>query len=166
VRGLATGAGPTLSHALTDTDREILKTRGINVIRDFRPDGRDVRVWGARTLSSDATWRYVKVRRPLLFAEHSVDRGTDWVVFEPNTEPTWRAVAGSIAGFLHALWRTGALMGTMPDDAFFVRCDRTRMTQQDVEEGRLVCLIGMAPVRPAEFVILRLARRFAGSGAF
>jgi phage tail sheath protein FI len=159
VRGLSGAGGEApLSQPLTEADRETLKTRGVNVIRDFRNDGRDVRVWGARTLSTDATWRYVNVRRLFLFIEHSIDRGTQWVAFEPNTEATWAALRASVGAFLHALWRSGALMGMTPEDAFFVRCDRTTMTQQDIDEGRLVCLIGAAPVRPAEFVILRLAR--------
>jgi len=97
----------------------------------------------------------VNVRRLFMFVEESVDQGTQWVVFEPNDEFTWARVIRSIENFLTSVWRGGALMGTTPDEAFRVRCDRTTMTQDDIDNGRLICLIGMAPVKPAEFVILR-----------
>ncbi|CAN5701551.1 phage tail sheath subtilisin-like domain-containing protein [soil metagenome] len=147
------GAGP-LSHAVTHAEQERLNPRGVNVIRDFRPQ-RGVLVWGARTMSSEAEWKYVSVRRLFIFLEQSIDRGLRWVVFEPNTEPTWLAVRQSVEGFLTGVWRDGALQGTRSDHAFFVKCDRTTMTQNDIDDGRLVCEIGVAPVRPAEFVILR-----------
>jgi phage tail sheath protein FI len=94
----------------------------------------------------------------LLFLEASISRGIEWAVFEPNGEPLWAHVRGLVTNFLNAQWRAGALMGTRPDEAFFVRCDRTTMTQDDIENGRLICLVGVAPVRPAEFVIFRIGQ--------
>jgi phage tail sheath protein FI len=129
------------------------------VIRDFRAHRRDIRVWGARTMSSDGQWRYINVRRLFIFVEESIDKGTQWVVFEPNDEPTWSAVRRSITAFLTTVWRNGALMGATADEAFFVKCDRTTMTQDDIDNGRLICLIGIAPVRPAEFVIFRISQK-------
>ena len=157
-RDLSSGNKP-LSHVLNKREQDILNPRGVNVIRDFRPDGRDIRVWGARTMSSDAMWKYVNVRRLFIMIEQSIDRGTQWSVFEPNTEPTWIAVRTSIANFLRTVWRNGALMGTTEEEAFFVRCDRTTMTQDDFDNGRLICLIGVAPAKPAEFVIFRISQK-------
>ncbi len=99
------------------------------------------------------------VRRLLIFVEQSIDRGIQWVVFEPNSEPTWIAVHQSITNFLRTVWRSGALMGTTQEEAFFVRCDRTTMTQDDIDNGRLIGLIGIAPVKPAEFVICRISQK-------
>jgi phage tail sheath protein FI len=138
---------------------DILNPQGINVIRDFRADGRSIRVWGARTTSSDPEWKYVNVRRLFLFVEESIDEGTQWVVFEPNHEPTWAAVRRNITNFLISVWRSGALMGLTQDEAFFVKCDRTTMTQDDIDNGRLICYIGIAPVKPAEFVIFRISQK-------
>jgi phage tail sheath protein FI len=126
----------------------------VNVIRRF--EGRGIRVWGARTLSSASEWKYVNVRRLLMFLEQSIYEGTQWVVFEPNDERLWTRVTDTIRLFLFSQWRDGALVGTTERDAFFVRCDRTTMTQDDILNGRLICEIGVAPVRPAEFVIFRL----------
>jgi phage tail sheath protein FI len=148
-----------LEYTLTKRDHDILNPRGVNVIRDFRSDGRDIRVWGARTMSSDAMWKYINVRRLFIFIEQSIDRGTQWAVFEPNSEPTWSAIRTSITNFLRTVWRNGALMGTTQDEAFFVRCDRTTMTQDDFDNGRLICMIGVAPVKPAEFVIFRISQK-------
>jgi phage tail sheath protein FI len=156
-RDLAGGFEP-LSHTLSKAEQDILNPRGVNVIRDFRVDGRDIRLWGARTMSSDSLWKYVNVRRLFIFLEQSIGRGTQWAVFEPNSEPTWIAMRQSITNFLRTVWRNGALMGTTEDEAFFVRCDRTSMTQDDIDNGRLVCLIGIAPVKPAEFVIFRISQ--------
>jgi phage tail sheath protein FI len=157
-RDLNGGRRP-LSHTLNKREQDILNPRGVNVIRDFRSDGRDIRVWGARTMSSDAMWKYVNVRRLFIFIEQSIDRGTQWAVFEPNAEPTWIAVRASISNFLRTVWRNGALMGTTQDEAFFVKCDRTTMTQDDFDNGRLICVIGVAPVKPAEFVIFRISQK-------
>ena len=128
----------------------------INVIRDFRPNNRGIRVYGGRCITSDSDWKYVNVRRLLIFIEASIDRGLQWVVFEPNAEPLWARVKRSIVNFLTLVWRNGALEGTKPEEAFFVKCDRTTMTQTDIEQGRLICLVGVAPVKPAEFVIVRI----------
>jgi phage tail sheath protein FI len=128
----------------------------INVIRDFRPNNRGIRVYGGRVITSDSDWKYVNVRRLLIFIEASIDRGLQWVVFEPNAEPLWARVRRSISNFLRLVWRNGALEGTKPEEAFFVKCDRTTMTQTDIDQGRLICLVGVAPVKPAEFVIVRI----------
>jgi phage tail sheath protein FI len=148
-----------LEFLLTKGQQDILNPRGVNVIRDFRPDGRGIRVWGARTMSTDTQWKYVNVRRLFIFVEQSIDRGTQWVVFEPNDEPTWARVRRSITNFLITVWRNGALMGTTQDEAFFVKCDRTTMTQDDIDNGRLICYVGIAPVKPAEFVIFRISQK-------
>jgi phage tail sheath protein FI len=141
--------------------QDMLNPRSVNCIRDFRPDNRGIRLWGARTTSSDAEWKYLNVRRLFLFIEESIDQGTQWVVFEPNSDPTWAAVRRNVTNFLITVWRSGALMGNTPEEAFFVKCDRTTMTQDDIENGRLICVIGIAPVRPAEFVIFRISQKTA-----
>ena len=139
---------------ITTGEQEILNPRGVNCIRRF--DGRGIRIWGARTLSSDPEFKYVNVRRFLIFMEASIDRGTQWVVFEPNSPETWTRVVDSVTAFLHTQWRSGALFGRKPEDAFYVRCDESTMTADDVQNGRLICNIGVAIVRPAEFVIFRI----------
>jgi uncharacterized protein len=128
----------------------------INVIRDFRPNNRGIRIYGGRCITSDSDWKYVNVRRLLIFIEASLDRGLQWVVFEPNAEPLWARVRRSISSFLTTVWRNGALEGTTREEAYFVKCDRTTMTQADIDNGRLICVIGVAPVKPAEFVIIRI----------
>jgi phage tail sheath protein FI len=147
-----------LTRRLTKGEQEILNPSpvNINVIRDFRPDGRAIRIWGARCITSDAEFKYVPVRRLLIFIEQSIDLGLQWVVFEPNAEPLWARVRQSISNFLTDVWRSGALEGTKPEEAYFVKCDRTTMTQSDIDNGRLICIIGVAPVKPAEFVIIRI----------
>jgi hypothetical protein len=138
-------------------DRQaVLNPEGVNALRFF--PGRSNRVWGARTMSSDPEWKYVNVRRLFIYLEHSIDKSTQWVVFEPNNERLWASVRQTIEDFLLVTWRTGALMGTKPEEAFFVRCDRTTMTQNDLDNGRLICLIGVAPTYPAEFVIFRIGQ--------
>jgi phage tail sheath protein FI len=112
-------------------------------------------------LSSDLEWKYVNVRRLAIYLEHSIDKGTQWARFEPNEESTWANVRSSVTSFLSSVWRSGAFPGNKPEDAFFVRCDRTTMTQNDIDEGRLVCLIGFAPVRPAEFILLRITHQLS-----
>lgn len=136
--------------------QEVLNPEGINALRFF--EGRGNRVWGARTLSSDPEWKYVNVRRLFIFLEHSIDKSTQWAVFEPNNERLWANMRHTIEDFLLVQWRNGALMGTKPEEAFFVRCDRTTMTQNDLDNGRLIVLIGVAPVQPAEFVIFRIGQ--------
>ncbi|HEY0431211.1 MAG TPA: phage tail sheath C-terminal domain-containing protein, partial [Pyrinomonadaceae bacterium] len=128
----------------------------INVIRDFRDNNRGIRVYGGRVITSDSDWKYVNVRRLLIFIEASIDRGLQWVVFEPNAEPLWARVRRSISNFLTLVWRNGGLEGTKVEEAYFVKCDRTTMTQTDIDSGRLICLVGVAPVKPAEYVIVRI----------
>ncbi|HYP27440.1 MAG TPA: phage tail sheath C-terminal domain-containing protein [Blastocatellia bacterium] len=138
-------------------EQDMLNPRNINVLRFF--PGRGNRVWGARVLTSDSAWKYINVRRLFIFVEESIDEGTQWVVFEPNDEALWARVRASVTNFLTTVWRNGALQGTKPDEAFFVKCDRTTMTQDDIDNGRLICLIGIAPVKPAEFVIFRIQQK-------
>ncbi|NHN38320.1 phage tail sheath family protein [Pseudomaricurvus alcaniphilus] len=135
---------------------EVINPEGINALRFF--EGRGYRVWGARTMSSDPEWKYVNVRRLFNFIEHSIDKGTQWAVFEPNNQRLWDNIRRTIEDFLLVLWRDGALLGAKPDQAYFVRCDRSTMTQNDLDNGRLICLIGIAPVKPAEFVIFRIGQ--------
>jgi phage tail sheath protein FI len=146
----------SLEATLTDTDASALNNAGINTLRAF--PGRSILVWGARTISSDSEWKYVNVRRFFNFVEHSIEQGIQWVVFEPNGEDLWARVRDTIRNFLFAQWRTGALLGNKPEDAFFVKCDRTTMTQNDLDNGRLICIIGIAPIKPAEFVIFSIGQ--------
>jgi phage tail sheath protein FI len=146
---------------LTKGEQDVLNPRGVNCIRAFV--GRGIRIWGARTASSDPSWKYLNVRRLFIFIEKSIDLGTQWVVFEPNDEKLWARVKQTISQFLVGVWKDGALMGTTQDEAFFVKCDRTTMTQDDIDNGRLIILIGVAPVKPAEFVIFRIAQVAKGS---
>jgi phage tail sheath protein FI len=148
-----------LEFPVTKSMQEVLNPRGVNCLRDFRPDNRGLRVWGARTMSSDPEWRYINVRRLFLYLEESIDEATQWVVFEPNHEPTWARVQRSISAFLVRVWKSGALQGVTQDEAFFVKCDRTTMTEDDINNGRLICYIGVAPVKPAEFVIFRISQK-------
>ena len=152
-----------LEFKLMKEEQDILNPRNINVLRNFREDNRGLRVWGARTLSSDPDWKYINVRRLFIFIEKSIDRGTQWVVFETNDEPLWQRVKRVITAFLTQVWRDGALMGKTPEEAFFVKCDRTTMTQNDIDNGRLIVQVGIAPVKPAEFVIFRIGQWVGGS---
>jgi Bacteriophage tail sheath protein len=147
-----------LTRYLNKGEQEILNAYPVNidVIRDFRPNNRGIRVWGARCITSDNDWKYVNVRRLMIFLEDSIDRGLQWVVFEPNSEELWARVRRSVTNFLTTVWRNGALEGTTREEAFYVKCDRTTMTQDDIDNGRLICVIGVAPVKPAEFVIIRI----------
>jgi phage tail sheath protein FI len=150
-----------LQFTLTTGDQELLNPRGINCIRPL--PGRGIRVWGARTISSDPSWRYVNVRRLFIYLEESIRHGTQWVVFEPNNEQLWDRVRQTCTDFLTTVWRDGALMGRTREEAFFVKCDRTTMTEQEIETGRIIIVIGVAPVRPAEFVIFRISQWQGGS---
>jgi phage tail sheath protein FI len=149
--------GLTRFQANVTFDRQaVLNPEGINALRFF--EGRANRVWGARTMSSDPEWKYVNVRRLFIYLEHSIDKATQWAVFEPNNERLWASIRQTIEDFLRVVWRSGALMGTRAEEAFFVRCDRTTMSQNDLDNGRLICLIGVAPTYPAEFVIFRIGQ--------
>lgn len=141
---------------ITKGEQDILNPANINVLRDFRLSNRGLRVWGARCLTSDSAWKYVPVRRLFIFVEESLDEGLQWVVFEPNAPPLWARVVQSVTAFLVSVWRAGALFGVKQEEAFFVRCDQTTMTQDDIDNGRLIVLVGIAPVKPAEFVIVRI----------
>lgn len=141
---------------INTAQQEVLNPEGINCFRSF--EGRGLRLWGARTLSSDPEWKYVNLRRYFAYLERSVDKGTQWAVFEPNGEALWANVRATIRDFLVNEWANGALLGEKPEKAFFVRCDRSTMTQNDLDNGRLVCLVGVAPLKPAEFVIFRIGQ--------
>ncbi len=149
---LAIGFEKTLNKA----QQEVLNPEGINCFRFF--EGRGYRLWGARTTSSDPEWKYVNLRRYFAYIERSIDRGTQWAVFEPNGEALWANVRQTIQDFLYNEWVSGALLGEKPEKAYFVKCDRSTMTQNDLDNGRLVCLVGMAVVKPAEFVIFRIGQ--------
>jgi phage tail sheath protein FI len=140
-------------------EQEMLNPLGVNCLRFF--PGRGYRVWGARTASSDPEWKYVNIRRYFNYLEASIDRSTQWAVFEPNGERLWANIRETIGSFLFNEWRNGALLGAKSEDAYFVRCDRSTMTQNDLDNGRLVCLIGVAAVKPAEFVIFRIGQKTA-----
>jgi uncharacterized protein len=147
------------SQDINTFQQELLNPDGINCLRSFA--GRGHRVWGGRTLSSDPEWKYVNVRRYFLYLERSIDKSTQWVVFEPNGERLWANVRTTVEDFLYNEWFNGRLLGSTPKAAFFVRCDRSTMTQNDLDNGRLVCEIGVAPLRPAEFVIFRIGQKTA-----
>jgi hypothetical protein len=151
VRG-AIGFEATLNKA----QQEVLNPEGINCFRYF--EGRGYRLWGARTISSDPEWKYVNLRRYFAYLERSIDKGTQWAVFEPNGEALWANVKRTIEDFLFNEYQVGALLGDKPEKAYFVKCDRSTMTQNDLDNGRLVCLIGVAALKPAEFVILRIGQ--------
>jgi uncharacterized protein len=136
--------------------QDVLNPEGVNCLRFF--EGRGNRVWGARTVSSDPEWKYVNVRRLFIYLEHSIDKASQWAVFEPNNDRLWGNIRRTVEDFLFVMWRDGALLGGKPEEAFFVRCDRSTMTQNDLDNGRMICLIGVAPVRPAEFVIFRVGQ--------
>jgi phage tail sheath protein FI len=142
-------------------EQSVLNPMGINCLRFF-PD-RGYRVWGARTVSSDTELMYINVRRYLIYLEHSIDNGTQWAVFENNGPALWARVTDSIDSFLNSELAAGNLLGTSAADAYFVRCDRTTMTQNDLDNGRMICLIGVALLKPAEFVIFRIGQMTASS---
>jgi uncharacterized protein len=141
---------------INKSQQDILNPEAINCLRFF--EGRGMLVWGARLISSDPEWKYVNLRRYFAYLERSIDRGTQWAVFEPNGELLWANVRRTIEDFLLNEWQSGALLGDKPEKAYFVKCDRTTMTQNDLDNGRLVCLVGIAPLKPAEFVIFRIGQ--------
>jgi len=141
---------------INKAQQEILNPEGINCFRFF--EGRGYRLWGARLMSSDPLWLYVNLRRYFAFVEQSIDQSTQWAVFEPNGPVLWGNIQSTVNDFLFEQWQEGALLGDKATDAYFVRCDRSTMTQYDIDTGRMVCLIGIAVVRPAEFVIFRIGQ--------
>jgi phage tail sheath protein FI len=146
---------------ITKGEHDQLNPQGINCIRAF--PGRGIRVWGARTLSSDPAWRYLNVRRLFNFLEESILEGTQWVVFEPNDMALWERVKRTINAFLVRMWRDGALFGATPQEAFYVKCDAETNPSEVIDAGQLVVEIGVAPVKPAEFVIFRIAQFSGGT---
>ena len=150
-----------LETQVTKGEHDLLNPVGINVIRSFT--GAGIRVWGARTLSSDTTWRYVNVRRLFNYLEESILEGTQWVVFEPNDMDLWGRIRRTVGAFLLTAWRDGALFGATPDQAFYVKCDEENNPSESIESGQVVCDIGIAAVKPAEFVFFRVAQLAAGA---
>ncbi len=145
-----------LQRDITKGEQDVLNPKGVNCIRSFQ--GRGIRVWGARTCSSDPEWKYINVRRLFLYIEQSLEEGTQWAVFEPNDEDLWARIRQSTEKFLKTVWREGGLQGSTADEAFFVRCGEETMTQDDIDNGRLIVEIGIAPVKPAEFVVFRISQ--------
>jgi phage tail sheath protein FI len=146
-------------------EQDILNPEPNNIccFRDFRAQGRGLRVYGARCITSLTEWKYINVRRLFIFLEASLDQGTQWAVFEPNDQTLWNRLIQSVSAFLSTIWREGGLMGTKPEEAYFVKCGRDTMSQDDIDNGRLIMLIGVAPVFPAEFVIIRIGQWAGGS---
>jgi uncharacterized protein len=151
-----------LKYQVSKGEQDLLNPKGINCIRLMQGGG--IRVWGARTLSSDASWRYINVRRLFIMVETSIERATQWVVFEPNDHRLWKRVQRTISSFLTLVWRNGALMGETPEKAFYVKCDAETNPPEVVDAGQLVVEIGLAPVKPAEFVIFRIGQMPSGGG--
>lgn len=145
-----------LDYTLSKSEQDLLNPIGVNCVRAF--PGRGIRIWGARTVSSDPAWRYLNVRRLFNFLEESILLGTQWVVFEPNDDRLWSSIRRNIAAFLTEQWRQGALFGRTAAEAFYVKCDADNNPQESIDLGQVVCEIGVAPVKPAEFVVFRLAQ--------
>jgi phage tail sheath protein FI len=149
---------PQLSVSLTDDENGELNPLGVNCLRSFPVSGRVV--WGARTLQGAdrlaSEWKYVPVRRLALFIEESLYRGTQWVVFEPNDEPLWAQIRPNVGAFMQRLFRQGAFQGTTPRAAYLVKCDSETTTQNDIDLGIVNILVGFAPLKPAEFVIIKI----------
>ena len=151
-----------LRYSISKGEQDILNPKGINCIRMMQGGG--IRIWGARTLSSDPSWRYINVRRLFIMVETSIERATQWVVFEPNDSKLWKRVTRTIVSFLTLVWRNGALMGEQPEKAFYVKCDDETNPPEVIDVGQLIVEIGLAPVKPAEFVIFRIGQMPAGGG--
>lgn len=150
-----------LDCAFNKGEQDILNPKGVNLIRSF--PGQGIRVWGARTATSNSSWKYVNVRRLFIYIEESIKANTSWAVFEPNDEVLWVRVQRTISVFLNNMWREGSLAGQSPEEAFFVNIGRDTMSQDDIDNGRLICVIGVAPVKPAEFVIFRISQKTSGA---
>jgi phage tail sheath protein FI len=151
-----------LTYRVTREDQEKLNPKGVNCIRFFTTEG--IKVWGARTLAASASdWRYINVRRLFNMIEESIIASTRWVVFEPNDPSLWKSIRRDVSAFLTLIWRQGALFGATPDQAFFVKCDEETNPQEDIDAGRVNILIGIAPVKPAEFVVFQIGQTAAGA---
>jgi phage tail sheath protein FI len=155
----------SLEVKLSKGDQDILNPEPNNIccLRDFEAQGRGLRVYGARCITSLTEWKYINVRRLFIFLEASLDQGTQWAVFEPNDQRLWNQLIQSVSAFLTTIWREGGLMGAKAEEAFFVKCGRDTMSQDDIDNGRLIMLVGVAPVFPAEFVIIRIGQWAGGS---
>jgi phage tail sheath protein FI len=151
-----------LDFQITHAEQGALNQNGINCIRAF--SGRGIRIWGARTLSSDPEWRYINVRRLFNYVSESISFGTQWSVFEPNDSQLWMRLRAAVAAFLRRTWSSGALFGATEAEAYYVKCDAETNPPEVIEAGQVVCEVGIAPVKPAEFVIFRLSQ-FTGGGA-
>ena len=151
-----------LGFQVTAAEQAELNKNGINCIRSF--PGRGIRVWGARTLSSDPEWRYINVRRLVNFISESIMEGTQWAVFEPNDARLWMQLRISTANFLTRVWRDGALFGASPDQAFYVKCDEETNPPDLIEAGQVTTEVGIAPVKPAEFIVFRISQFQVGVG--
>lgn len=151
-----------VTYYLTREEQGVLNEVGVNCIRFFTREG--IRVWGARTLADPASeWRYVNVRRLFNMLEESIADSTRWIVFEPNNRTLWKSIRRDITAFLTRVWRDGALMGRTPEEAFFVKCDEETNTPENIDAGIVVTLIGIAPVKPAEFIVFRISQYQGGS---
>ncbi|MHC4954363.1 MAG: phage tail sheath family protein [Planctomycetota bacterium] len=151
-----------LSQAVTNDEQELLNPAGVNCIRFFQRGG--IRIWGARTVAeSSSEWKYVPVRRLFTQVEESIALGTRWVVFEPNDDTLWKNIVRNLNGLLTRVWRSGALFGTTPEEAFFVKCDRETNPQENIDAGIVTILVGMAPVKPAEFIVFKMSQSEAGT---
>lgn len=146
----------------TKAEQDILNPEGINLIRSF--PGQGIRIWGAKTASSNAAFKYINVRRLFIYVEESIRANTNWVVFEPNDATLWQRVSMTISSFLDGMWRTGMLAGSSASEAYFVEIGPSTMSRDDIMSGRLICNIGIAPSRPAEFVIFRVTQHTAEAG--
>jgi hypothetical protein len=146
-----------LKYPLTDMEQEMLNPKGINCIREFA--GRGIRIWGARTFSSNAEWRYINVRRLFCMVEQAIQDGTNWVVFEPNTRDLWKKIVRNITSFMLRIWKDGALFGDSPEEAFYVRCDDELNPPESIDAGYVICEVGIAPAKPAEFVVFRISQK-------
>jgi len=155
----------SLETKLSKGDQDILnpEPNNINALRDFTKQGRGLRVYGARCITSNEEWKYINVRRLFIFLEASLDQGTQWAVFEPNDQQLWNRLIQSVSSFLTTIWQQGGLMGATADQAFFVKCGYDTMSSDDIQNGRLIMLVGIAPVFPAEFVIIRIGQWAGGS---
>ncbi len=153
-----------LTYRVTRAEQDLLNPAGVNCIRYFPSEG--IRVWGARTLAAEASeWRYLNVRRLFSMLKESIGDGTRWIVFEPNDEQLWRSIRRDISAFLTRVWRDGALLGATPQQAFFVKCDAETNPAEVRDAGQVVALIGVAPVKPAEFVVFKLSQSSIASEA-
>jgi phage tail sheath protein FI len=153
-----------LTQKISQQDQDLLNPMGVNCIRFFSREG--IRVWGARTIApSTSNWRYLPIRRLFNMVKESIAESTRWVVFEPNDRPLWKLIERDVSAFLNLLWRSGALAGSTPEEAYFVRCDETTNPQNSIDAGNVITVIGIAPLKPAEFVIFKIGQTAEATSA-